>query len=213
MKIWAKYDVVVTIIAIFLASLLVYNYTNRPAPIVRTITKTIEIKVPIMKTIVKQVYITQRITSDVSDDPNLTLQGKADMYDHLLKENLIIETSPIDMIEANDGHVYISEFVTGTVTLQPLIWLVTIDLKPKETYRMSQIPVELGYVFNHKLNPDLGLVLNIPFFPNLDVMAGISEANICYTDKLTKYSNWRLGVSKGYDNRISLVAGVKTKLF
>lgn len=187
-----------------------YLLTNKPAPIIRTIKEIKEVEKVKVVTKVETRFITRKVSGDVT---NLTEKDKAALLDQISKEELKIETAPVLIVEDQDGSIFISETITGSATLEPFIWAITVDLKVKEIYRQPVLPVDLGYMLALNNESDIGVVVSVPFLPNLDAMAGIKSYSVCYTTPFTKNASWRLGILNTYSGTSSLAAGLRFKLF
>lgn len=187
-----------------------YLLTHRPEPVIRTITEIREIEKPRVVTKIETVYRTQRVTVDRSD---LTEQAKALLFDQISKEELKIETAPVYIVEKQDGSIFISEIITGSATLEPLHWDISIKLTAKELYRQPIIPLDLGYMLTLKGESDLGVVFDLPILSQFDIMLGLKTYNLCYTMPLSKTAKWRVGLANTYAGDTSLVFGIKFKVF
>ena len=198
----------ILLIAILSIGCNIYLLMNKPEPLVNTITE-IKYKTKVV-TQIKTVVETQSVYVLTT---NLTIEERAEGFNRLISANLEIDTNPVNIIQDVYGKIFISKEITGNAKLDVLEWIITIDLKPKELYHKSTLPLDIGYIINSNLVSDAGIVFDIPFADSLDVMLGIREFNIGRKFPLTQSTSIRAGLTKEYNAGAGVFIGVRTKLF
>lgn len=132
----------------------------------------------------------------------------------LMSGELEIKTNPIEIMEGQDGKIYISDTVTGNARMGSVQWDIALSLQSKEVYRKPIIPLTIGVMVDHHINADVGIALPIPFVSEFDLMVGIKESNIARVFKLSRYSAFRVGVGYNYSSSQPVgVVGIEAKVF
>ena len=206
-----RIDVIVVLVLVASLGLNIYFLNQKPKEIIKTITNTEYIEKPITITKIVTKYETKLVTESIIVGIDASENIKANAYDNIINSELIINTTPLTIIEDRTGQLFIPDTLTGNARLAFLVYNINIELKPNTIWQKKTLPLDLGTGLAN-LEPELGLCMDIPF-TDFDIMAGFKGVNIGLKKEFTKNSKLRAGLGIDYDKNIFTFIGLRTNIF
>lgn len=206
-----RIDVIVILILVASLGLNIYFLNQKPKEIIKTITNTEYIEKPITITKIVTKYETKLVTESIIVGIDASENIKANAYDNIINSELIINTTPLTIVEDRTGQLFIPDTLTGNARLAFLVYNINIELKPNTVWQKKTLPLDLGTGLAN-LEPELGLCMDIPF-TDFDIMAGFKGVNIGLKKEFTKNSKLRAGLGIDYDKNIFTFIGLRTNIF
>lgn len=206
-----RIDVIVILILVASLGLNIYFLNQKPKEIIKTITNTEYIEKPITITKIVTKYETKLVTESIIVGIDASENIKANAYDNIINSELIINTTPLTIVEDRTGQLFIPDTLTGNARLAFLVYNINIELKPNTVWQKKTLPLDLGTGLAN-LQPELGLCMDIPF-TDFDIMAGFKGVNIGLKKEFTKNSKLRAGLGIDYDKNIFTFIGLRTNIF
>jgi len=206
-----RIDVIVVLVLVASLGLNIYFLNQKPKEIIKTITNTEYIEKPITITKIVTKYETKLVTESIIVGIDASENIKANAYDSIINSELIINTTPLTIIEDRTGQLFIPDTLTGNARLAFLVYNINIELKPNTIWQKKTLPLDLGTGLAN-LEPELGLCMDIPF-TDFDIMAGFKGVNIGLKKEFTKNSKLRAGLGIDYDKNIFTFIGLRTNIF
>jgi hypothetical protein len=206
-----RIDVIVILILVASLGLNIYFINQKPNEVIKTITNTEYIENPITVTKIVTKYETKLVTESIVVGSNVSENIKANAYDSIINSELIINTTPLTIVEDRTGKIFIPDTLTGNARLAFLLYNINIELKPNTIYQKKTLPLDLGTGLAN-LQPELGVCMDIPF-TDFDIMAGFKGINIGLKKEFTKNSKLRAGLGIDYDKNVFMFVGLRTNIF
>ncbi len=206
-----RIDVIIILILVASLGLNIYFINQKPKEVIKTVTNTEYIEKPITITKIVTKYETKLVTESVVVGIDASENIKVNAYDNIINSELIINTTPLTIIEDRTGQLFIPDTLTGNAKLAFLVYSINIELKPNTIWQKKTLPLDLGTGLAN-LEPELGLCMDIPF-TDFDIMAGFKGVNIGLKKEFTKNSKLRAGLGIDYDKNIFTFIGLRTNIF
>ncbi|MDD4805089.1 MAG: hypothetical protein PHN69_08180 [Candidatus Pacebacteria bacterium] len=206
-----RIDVIVILVLVASIGLNIYFLNQKPKQVIQTITNTQIVEKPVTVTKIVTKYETKLVTESVLVSVLASDDVKAKAYEQLVNSELLINTTPLTIIEDKEGKLYIPESLTGNAKLAFLEWEINVELNPKTIWQKKTLPIDMGFGLAD-LKPEIGVCVDIPF-TELDTMVGFKGANVCLKQDLTKNSKLRYGLGMDWDKQIFTFIGLRTNIF